>query len=129
MTAEALRFKQLIAKAAAGALLDQDEAGEAFAVMMAGGATPAQIAGFLMALRVRGETVEEITAGALSLRQRMTPITAPESAIDTCGTGGDAARHLQHLAPRPRSSSPAPACRWPSTAIAACPPSRARPRC
>ena len=54
MTAEALRFKQLIAKAATGALLDQDEAGDAFAVMMEGGATPSQIAGFLMALRVRG---------------------------------------------------------------------------
>jgi anthranilate phosphoribosyltransferase len=53
VTAEALRFKQLIAKAAAGALLDQDEAGEAFAVMMAGGATPAQIAGFLMAAMPR----------------------------------------------------------------------------
>lgn len=91
MSAEALRFKQLIAKAASGALLDQDEAGDAFAVMMEGGATPSQIAGFLMALRVRGETIEEITAGALSLRQRMTRITAPEGAIDTCGTGGDAA--------------------------------------
>lgn len=91
MTAEALRFKQLIAKAATGALLDQDEAGDAFAVMMEGGATPSQIAGFLMALRVRGETIEEITAGALSMRQRMARITAPEGAIDTCGTGGDAA--------------------------------------
>ena len=59
--------------------------------MMAGDATPAQIAGLLMALRVRGETVEEITAGARSLRERMTRITAPEDAIDTCGTGGDAA--------------------------------------
>ncbi|MFZ1431223.1 MAG: anthranilate phosphoribosyltransferase [Geminicoccaceae bacterium] len=91
MTAEALRFKQLIAKAATGALLDQDEAGDAFAVMMEGGATPSQIAGFLMALRVRGETIDEITAGALSMRQRMARITAPEGAIDTCGTGGDAA--------------------------------------
>lgn len=91
MTAEALRFKQLIAKAATGALLDQDEAGDAFAVMMEGGATPSQIAGFLMALRVRGETIEEITAGALSMRQRMARISAPEGAIDTCGTGGDAA--------------------------------------
>ncbi len=91
MSESSLRFKQLIAKAATGALLDQDEAGEAFAVMMEGGATPAQIAGFLMALRMRGETVDEITAGALSLRRRMTVIQAPEGAIDTCGTGGDAA--------------------------------------
>jgi anthranilate phosphoribosyltransferase len=44
-----------------------------------------------MALRVRGETVEEITAGARSLRERMVRIEAPEGAIDTCGTGGDGA--------------------------------------
>lgn len=91
MSAELARFKQLIAQAATGRPLDQDEAGEAFGIMMAGDATPAQIAGLLMALRVRGETVEEITAGARSLRERMTRITAPEDAIDTCGTGGDAA--------------------------------------
>jgi anthranilate phosphoribosyltransferase len=91
VSAELARFKQLIAKAAGGLPLDQDEAGEAFGIMMAGDATPAQIAGLLMALRVRGETVEEITAGARSLRDRMTRIKAPEGAIDTCGTGGDAA--------------------------------------
>ena len=60
-------------------------------MMMTGNATPAQIAGLLMALRVRGETVEEITAGARSLRERMARIAAPAGAIDTCGTGGDAA--------------------------------------
>ena len=98
-------------------------------MMMAGDATPAQIAGLLMALRVRGETVDEITAGALSLRERMTRITAPEGAIDTCGTGGDARRHLQHLDRGGDRRRRLPACRWPSTAIAGCPPSRARPRC
>lgn len=91
MTAELQRFKALIAKAATGAKLDLDEAEEAFALMMSGDATPAQMAGLLMALRVRGETVEEITAGALVLRERMARIRAPEGAIDTCGTGGDAA--------------------------------------
>jgi anthranilate phosphoribosyltransferase len=91
MTAELQRFKALIAKAATGAKLDLDEAEEAFALMMSGDATPAQMAGLLMALRVRGETVEEITAGALVLRERMTRIKAPEGAIDTCGTGGDSA--------------------------------------
>jgi anthranilate phosphoribosyltransferase len=90
MTAELQRFKQLIAKAATGARLELEEAQEAFALMMTCNATPAQMAGLLMALRVRGETVEEITAGALTLRERMTRITAPEGAIDTCGTGGDA---------------------------------------
>lgn len=91
MTAELQRFKQLIAKAATGAPLALDEAKEAFGLMMSGNATPAQMAGLLMALRVRGETVDEITAGALSLRERMTKVAAPEGAIDTCGTGGDSA--------------------------------------
>jgi anthranilate phosphoribosyltransferase len=91
VTAELQRFKQLIAKAATGARLEQEEAREAFGLMMTGNATPAQMAGLLMALRVRGETVEEIAAGAQSLRERMARVEAPEGAIDTCGTGGDAA--------------------------------------
>ena len=66
------------------------EAREAFEIMMAGDATPAQIGGFLMALRVRGETVDEITGGAQALRERMVKVEAPADAIDTCGTGGDA---------------------------------------
>lgn len=91
MTAELQRFRGLIAKAATGRPLAFDEAHEAFGLMMTGNATPAQVAGLLMALRVRGETVEEITAGATALRERMTRIEAPPGAIDTCGTGGDAA--------------------------------------
>ena len=91
MTTELQRFRQLIAQAATGRALEPEAAREAFNLMMAGDATPAQVAGLLMALRVRGETVEEITAGAQALRARMTRITAPEGAIDTCGTGGDAA--------------------------------------
>ncbi len=90
MTAELPRFRQLIAKAATGAPLDAAEARDAFDLMMTGNATPAQIAGLLMALRVRGETVEEIAAGAAAMRERMTRIAAPDGAIDTCGTGGDA---------------------------------------
>lgn len=90
MTAELQRCKQLIARAATGAPLALAEAREAFDLMMTGNATPAQMAGLLMAMRVRGETVEEITAGALALRERMTRIESPEGAIDTCGTGGDA---------------------------------------
>ena len=86
MTADLQRFKELIAKAATGKPLDEAEATDAFGLMMTGNATPAQIAGLLMALRVRGETVEEITAGARSLRERMARISAPEGAIDTCGT-------------------------------------------
>lgn len=90
MTADLQRFKQIIAKAATGAPLAEAEALDAFGLMMSGDATPAQVGGLLMALRVRGETVEEIAAGARSLRARMTRIEAPEGAIDTCGTGGDA---------------------------------------
>ena len=91
MTAELQRFKELIGRAATGATLSEAEAGEAFSLMMTGNATPAQVAGLLMALRVRGETVEEITAGARSLRERMVKVAAPANAIDTCGTGGDGA--------------------------------------
>ncbi|HEX6014889.1 MAG TPA: anthranilate phosphoribosyltransferase, partial [Geminicoccaceae bacterium] len=77
MTAELQRFKQLIAKAATGARLEQEEARDAFGLMVTGNATPAQMAGLLMALRVRGETVEEIAAGAQSLRERMARVEAP----------------------------------------------------
>ena len=57
--------------------------------MMSGDATPAQMAGFLMGLRVRGETIDEIAAGAATLRAKMTRINAPADAIDIVGTGGD----------------------------------------
>jgi anthranilate phosphoribosyltransferase len=83
-------FKALIAQAASGQPLSRAQAREAFDIMMSGDATPAQIGGFLMALRVRGETVEELTAGAESLRARAVSIASPAGAIDTCGTGGDA---------------------------------------
>ncbi len=90
MTSELQRFKQLIGRVATGVPLGLAEAREAFDLMMTGNATPAQIAGLLMALRVRGETVEEITAGAMAMRERMVGVHAPPGAIDTCGTGGDA---------------------------------------
>ena len=83
-------FKEFIAKAASGAPLSAEEAAAAFDAMMSGNATPAQIGGFLMALRVRGETVDEITGAARTMRAKATGVAAPEGAIDTCGTGGDA---------------------------------------
>lgn len=89
MSSDLARFKELIGIAASGRPLSLEEAGDAFAIMMAGDATPAQMAGLLMALRVRGEHVDEITAGARTLRERMLRIEAPKDAIDTCGTGGD----------------------------------------
>jgi anthranilate phosphoribosyltransferase len=58
--------------------------------MMSGEATPAQMGGFLMALRVRGETVDEITGAVLTMRSKMTVVEAPEDALDIVGTGGDA---------------------------------------
>jgi anthranilate phosphoribosyltransferase len=58
--------------------------------MMSGEATPSQMGGLLMALRVRGETVEEITGAVTAMREKMLRVTAPPGAIDVVGTGGDA---------------------------------------
>lgn len=83
-------LKPVIARLAEGEALNETDAEAAFDVLMAGEATPAQIAGLLMALRVRGETVDEITGAARVMRARMSAIAAPAGAIDVCGTGGDA---------------------------------------
>ena len=83
-------LKPLIGKAATGAQLSEGEARDAFDIIMAGEATPSQIGGFLMALRVRGESVAEIAGAVAAMRARMTPVTAPADAIDIVGTGGDA---------------------------------------
>lgn len=83
-------LKPLIAKAANGQALTREEARAAFDVLMSGEATPSQIGGFLMALRVRGETVDEITGAVEIMREKMTPVKAPADAIDIVGTGGDA---------------------------------------
>ena len=90
MTIDTTDFKKLIAKAALGQRLTEPEAAEAFDAMMSGNATPSQMGGFLMALRVRGETVDEITGAARAMRAKALAIEAPPGAIDTCGTGGDA---------------------------------------
>jgi anthranilate phosphoribosyltransferase len=83
-------FKSLIAKAATGATLTRDEAARGFNTMMSGEATPSQMGGLLMALRVRGETVDEITGAVTAMRQKMLRVRAPADAIDVVGTGGDA---------------------------------------
>lgn len=83
-------FKALIGRVADGERLPVEDARVAFDIMMSGDATPSQMGAFLMALRVRGETVEEITGGALAMRAKADKIPAPADAIDTCGTGGDA---------------------------------------
>jgi anthranilate phosphoribosyltransferase len=91
MTTEATDFKSLIGIVSNGKSLTAEQAEAAFDTMMSGDATPSQMGGFLMALRVRGETVAEITGAVRAMRAKMTRIEAPEGAIDTCGTGGDAA--------------------------------------
>jgi anthranilate phosphoribosyltransferase len=83
-------FKGLIAKAATGATLSREEAARGFDTMMSGEATPSQMGGLLMALRVRGETVDEITGAVAAMRDKMLRVRAPADAIDIVGTGGDA---------------------------------------
>lgn len=82
-------LKSTIAKVATGASLSRAEARAAFDIIMGGTATPVQLAAFLIALRVRGETVDEIAGAVDVMRDRMIPVEAPEGAIDIVGTGGD----------------------------------------
>jgi anthranilate phosphoribosyltransferase len=89
MTGPSDTFKALLGKVAGGATLTADEARQAFDIMMSGDATPSQMGGLLMALRTRGETVEEITGAATTMRAKATHISAPDDAMDIVGTGGD----------------------------------------
>ena len=90
MTGDMPDFKVLIGRVAGGQRLSVAESEMAFDIMMSGNATPSQVGGFLMALRVRGETVDEIAGAARVMRAKSLKIDAPPGAIDTCGTGGDA---------------------------------------
>jgi anthranilate phosphoribosyltransferase len=87
-------LKPFIARLAAGETLSDDQAEAAFDIIMSGEATPAQIGALLMAMRLRGETVAEITGAVRAMRAKMTAIEAPADAIDVCGTGGDGAGTL-----------------------------------
>ena len=82
-------LKSTIGKVAAGEHLSQEEARQAFDVIMSGEATPVQIGAFLTGLRLRGETVDEIAGAVATMRAKMTPVEAPAGAIDIVGTGGD----------------------------------------
>ena len=82
-------LKSIIGKVATGASLSREEAAAAFDSMMSGEATPSQMGGLLMALRVRGETVDEITGAVSAMRAKMLRVDAPIDAIDIVGTGGD----------------------------------------
>src|ERR1700693_362494 len=83
-------FKALIAKVATGASLTRGEAASAFDSMMSSEAQPSQMGALLMGLRVRGETVDEITGAVTTMRAKMLGVKAPPDAIDVVGTGGDA---------------------------------------
>ncbi len=82
--------QQVLKRLAAGERLDGTAAAAAFRAVMTGEATPAQMAALLMGLRVRGETDIEVAGAAGALREAMTrlEVVAPETLVDTCGTGG-----------------------------------------
>ncbi|MBZ6076934.1 anthranilate phosphoribosyltransferase [Microvirga puerhi] len=82
-------FKSYLAKVATGASLTREEARSAFDDILSGEVTPAQSGAFLMALRVRGEALEEIVGAVSAMRGRMLRVNAPEGAVDIVGTGGD----------------------------------------
>lgn len=82
-------LKAIIGKLATGATLTREEAVAAFDRMMSGEATPSQMGALLMALRVRGETVEEITGAVAAMRSKMLSVRAPDGSVDIVGTGGD----------------------------------------
>ena len=82
-------FRGLLAKVGNGEALGIDEAERAFDIMTSGDATPAQMGAFLMGLKVRGETAEELAGGERALRAKVLRVRAPDGAIDIVGTGGD----------------------------------------
>ena len=91
-------IREAIAKLVDGHSLTEEEAAAVMDEIMSGEATPAQIGAFLTALRLKGETVDEIAGMARVMREKALPrrpSTAP--LVDTCGTGGDAQRHVQRL--------------------------------
>jgi anthranilate phosphoribosyltransferase len=82
-------IREAIHDLVAGHDLDRERARGSMGDIMSGDATEAQVAGFLVALRMKGETVEELVGLVESMRAHATMIAAPEGAVDTCGTGGD----------------------------------------
>lgn len=87
-------LKPFLARLANSETLTEAEAEDAFGTIMSGEATPAQIAGLAMAMRIRGETVAELAGAVRAMRARMHRVDAPADAMDVCGTGGDASGSL-----------------------------------
>ena len=83
-------FRPHFEKAASGSQLSEEEAREAFTCIMQGAVSDIELAGFLVALKARGETVDEIAGAVAAMKTLMMPVAAPEGAIDIVGTGGDA---------------------------------------
>ncbi|MBI3954283.1 MAG: anthranilate phosphoribosyltransferase [Chloroflexi bacterium] len=86
-----MAIREAIQKVVEGASLSQDEAAAVMGEMMEGQATPAQIGAFLVALRLKGETVEEIAGLARTMREKAHRVHISDAVVDTCGTGGDSA--------------------------------------
>lgn len=84
-------FKPLLSRLAAGEILTDAETGQFFAACLRGEPTPAQVAAAVTAMRVRGETVNEIAAGVAAMREAGLKLEHEFDVIDTCGTGGDGA--------------------------------------
>jgi anthranilate phosphoribosyltransferase len=83
------QVREALSAVVEGGTLSMDQAHAAMGAVMDGEATPAQLAALLVALRMRGETVEELAGFAAAMRDRVVRVEAPEGTIDTCGTGGD----------------------------------------
>ena len=83
-------IKEAIAQLVAGRSLSVDEASKVMEEIMEGSATPAQFGAFVTALRIKGETVEEIAGLARTMRAKALRVSINEPLVDTCGTGGDA---------------------------------------
>jgi anthranilate phosphoribosyltransferase len=83
------RVRAALSSVVDGHTLTLDEARDAMGSVMDGEATPALLAALLVALRMRGETVDELAGFATAMRERVLRVDAPAGAIDTCGTGGD----------------------------------------
>ena len=93
-----MNMQEAIAKVIDGDDLRRDEMTDVMNQIMSGGATDTQIGAFLIALRMKGESVDEIAGAAAVMREKATPIaTKHDVLVDTCGTGGDHSGHIQHF--------------------------------
>ena len=110
-----MEFKETLEKVLDRESLSVVEAEAAMNSIMEGQLSESQIAGFLIALRMKGETAEEVAGFVRSMRAHVRSIEAPANAVDTCGTGGDGAGDLQRLNGRGNHRGGGGARRWPST--------------